>query len=217
MIQIVAVTAPRPIGGLETLEDTEGRVAIAYKHVDEQPDTTVRTITDHVACLTRMMEGGPLIPARFPTLVQDTGSLESWLDKHALELAEELAALDGCVEVGIRGIAKQQPDKPAAGSSGREFMAKKLESQRQAESAQLAVAHAVEHAHQILQDASVRSVHEPGSPSASFLVRKEDARSFQGKVGQVDTGRTVRIFCTGSWPPFSFVRTPFPRLEVVHA
>jgi gas vesicle protein GvpL/GvpF len=154
-------------------------------------------VVDEVAAL-----NAAVLPARFGRGYADAEALRRAVGPSTDVLRDALARVRGCLELGLRVLAKPE-GSALTGESGREYMLGRLEERRRVE--QLAdELHAPLAA---LARAETRSVGTTPQLvlSASYLVPREDLDAFQAALRELELAHpAVTIACTGPWPPYSF-------------
>ena len=182
----------------------------------------------HDEILVRALEGGPVVPLRFGTILRTTADVAKLLDRHAAALEELLASLAGKSEWGVKFLRRpaggEKPkDRPRTGTDylkGRQRQhARRNESGRR----QRAV---VEAGQERLRKLSADAVAAPARAAADgepavvasdfYLVSDAGLDRFRAEVRALSAeavaeGLDVRL--TGPWPAYHFARldlTPEP-------
>lgn len=183
----------------------------------------------HSRVLEAALEHGTVLPMRFGVVVPDDETLrERLLDGHREDLAAQLAAMDGKVEIALKGVYDEEAilreliasdreiarlrdaiaGKPEAATYYDrirlgELVAAAFAARQQADSAAI-----VEELRPHAVDVRVGApVHERMALNASFLVEREGLPAFDravDAVGEREAGR-MRLRYTGPLPPHSFV------------
>jgi Gas vesicle synthesis protein GvpL/GvpF len=142
-----------------------------------------------------------LLPAQLGRGFRDDEELSDALRAQAQELGERLQQVRGCVEFGLRALAKDASEGETATGSG--YMRARLDDLRR-------------------QDRLVAELHEPlaslarestlhrgpaGEIRAAYLVEGESADAFRKAAERAEGLPAVMVVCTGPWAPYSFAGT----------
>jgi Gas vesicle synthesis protein GvpL/GvpF len=201
-LYLYGITDRRPAlpEGLRAVE--VGSVAGVY--AEREPEApTGEALWRHEAVVERLLEQGPVLPARYGTALADVGRLREELEGRAASFGRALDLVRGRVELGVRAAWPDRPGDPARATSGREYLAVKLEQQRAAEQATGDV-------HEPLARLAVAATVEVGhlpclSLAAAYLVDEDQVERFRSEADRLASDLDgVRLACTGPWPPYSF-------------
>jgi hypothetical protein len=213
-----AALLPAGVEGFSVSLMAEGGLAAAYSLV---PDQCVTPTVPRAAAYARVVEAlhqvGPVLPFRYGCFLECEPDLAELLRARRREFEASLAAVEGCVEMGLR-VLLESPPGPAGGSpgaapdaaSGRAYLASRadyyaLEDARSEQAARTADA-----LRRAFQDLFVKAHVEhlgPGAPrplSLFFLVRKENVGPFRDRFQQLQRRRSELMLLTGPWPPYNF-------------
>jgi gas vesicle protein GvpL/GvpF len=172
--------------------EVEGVVGIAGA-VEATPEPIAAAAVAHgrvVEALAGLAD--PVLPARFGSVHPSPEALADALASNSDALAAALRAVEGCVEVGVRGIPSA-PEPENAPANGREY----LERRR-------AAVGLVERVHEPLAAQARAARLERGSGfAASYLVPREELDAFLDAVREAD-GPELALVSSGPWPPYSF-------------
>jgi hypothetical protein len=197
------------------------------------PDAYLEAGRDELFAHSRVLEAalakGTVLPMRFGVVIPDEGTLrEELLEGHGEELRGQLAAMDGKVELALKGLYDEAAvlreivgsDSEIAGL--REQIAGKPEAATYFERIRLGELIAAAYAERQERDAAAivealrpqaaavrvgEPVHERMAVNASFLVERERLAGFDRaieEIGRTEAGR-IRFTVTGPLPPHSFV------------
>src|SRR5437868_15206200 len=125
---------PGESGALELVQVDESVDAVASEVGDGARDADRAAVLQHAGVvdeLTRMNEA--VLPARFGPSYADADALRSAIRSRREQLVEALERVRGCVEVGLRVFDPAAASEPDAGTSGRDYMVRRLERVRAAE------------------------------------------------------------------------------------
>jgi Gas vesicle synthesis protein GvpL/GvpF len=190
-----------------------GLTAIVSEHADVDAAGGEEAVLAHARVAERVAgDGRAVLPARFGRVYADEPSLTRALDERRGALEQALAAVSGCVELGLRAIASDDAGAPAAAAaapSGGAYMRALLE--REHASARLADA-----IHRPLAGLARRS--ERGTAetsrlvfSAAYLVPTDGVEAFRSTLAEIqDDHPELTLVCTGPWPPYSFASIEAP-------
>jgi hypothetical protein len=218
------------IGGSPVrLISCDGVAALANPLRDSSPELGRDELLMHAAVLEAALAEGTVLPMRFGTVIESEEAVKSGLLKrHAAELREELARLEGKIELRIRAVYEQEsllrevvsgnPEIARRRSQlkGRstdatyydqielgELVAQEIQRKRERDAEQLLatlspLAEAV--------DVS-EAPHERIALNASFLVDRGRIREFDAVLDKIAAAQAdrMRLKYTGPLPPHSFV------------
>jgi hypothetical protein len=179
---------------------------------------TAENVWRHEQVVERLMGDQAVLPARFGTVLADTGALDEVLAHNLDRLTEALNRVRGCVELGVRVLA---PPKQATAAThdvatGRSYLQSRLEADRARRHDEAQAAGVASRLHEQLRagarDGTMRVLPSPQFlMTGAYLVPRRRAENFRRRV--VDAGRVdpaLRLLCTGPWPPYHFV----PKLDL---
>lgn len=169
----------------------------------EQLQPTEETLWAHEAVVETLLAEGPVLPARFGTVLPSVERLRAELDDRREEFAAALEFVRGRVELGVRAV---WPERTVAGDvpkSGRAYLAQKL---GQHQSAADAAASLHEPLARIAVADTVEIEHEPClALVGSYLVERDDVGRFRDEADRLAKRlEGIRLACTGPWPPYTF-------------
>lgn len=204
---------PAGIGGVAPILVDSGGLACA---VSETADTAIAPepsqIWRHQEVVAALMEGRPVLPLRFGTMVEDAAACLRLLTRHHDVLSAQLDRVRHCVEFALRvtGMPEMADTAlgPVSGSAGLGPGATHLRTLSRQKRGW--PASTVEFPHDGLTAHAVERLLWARSPSqldlrASFLVRRHSTSLFLGNVSSLQRLRPdLGITVTGPWPPYSF-------------
>ncbi len=160
----------------------------------------------HEEVVEALMQDRDVLPARFGTVLEDEETAARVLaDRHG-ELARALASIRGSVELSVRVLATaQKPAQPSSRQSANG--AQYLRARARTVAEQERVARAINEPLAAAARAHVkRRTSLPGELlRGAYLVRQENVSDFARLVAELqDKIPTLRLLCTGPWPPYSF-------------
>jgi hypothetical protein len=156
----------------------------------------------HEQVVRAIMQGGPVLPMRFGTLMPDDEALRAVLVARREEFARSLERVRGRVELGLRAQWKETPAKPPA-DSGHAFMHAKLECHTAARAL-------AERLHDPLAataaDARCTLVADDATAlAAAYLVDRGRAAAIRRRAEALGAAcPEADVLVTGPWPPYSF-------------
>jgi hypothetical protein len=241
MIYVYAITAGAPSPA--TLESARGiddaaldargprSVSAVYSAVEMSPRPSRESAVRHERVVERLMAKRTVLPARFGTVLRDAAALDEVLATNHERLVQGLERVDGCVELGVRvlwdaeGERVEEPaELPAGGGPGRAYLAARAAEERQRRRVEARAGELAANLNNLLRpgarDGVVRVPPDPRFVMAgAYLVAREKVAEFRHAVE--DAARvfeTLRLLCTGPWPPYHFVpELSPPAAEVRHA
>ncbi len=169
---------------------TRGRLRAVLSDHDAAPAPEVENLWAYEEAVERLMESGPLLPARFGTTADADAEIEAMLDDRHDELIRTLAHVGGAVELAIRPApaeTAETAEAPAPPQTGTEYMRDRLAQERQTEQLERATA------------AFVRARTRRANSARAYLVERRHVSEFVAQASAL--GLTI----TGPWPPYSFV------------
>ncbi|HET7209356.1 MAG TPA: GvpL/GvpF family gas vesicle protein [Terriglobales bacterium] len=143
----------------------------------------------------------PVVPFRFPTVLQDETELAGHLSEHAAEYHAALSRLQGLAQVEIRiRSAAASPLEPSH-ISGTQYLR-----QRQSLYGELEVASQAIHAavSPLLKAWKVRSASDHVRCFA--LVERDKVKEIESSLSAVQISSTVAVRVSGPWPPTEFLK-----------
>lgn len=219
------------IGGapLELIAAGEEVAALTSVAPGEYLEAGREELLTHSRVLEAALEEGTVLPMRFGVVVPDEGALrERLLDQHRDELTAELKAMDGKVEIAIKGLYEEdailreivagdpQIARLRAQTAGKPEAAAYYERVQLGELVAGAFAALGERdSAAIVEDLRPHAtavavgapIHERMVVNASFLVERSSLPEFDRaveEIGKREAGR-IRLRYTGPLPPHSFV------------
>jgi hypothetical protein len=159
----------------------------------------------HEEVVEALMEDRDLLPVRYGTRVEDEAAAVQVLRERCPELANALDRVRGAVELSVRalGEGEEQVADPAEAASGTDYM----RAQARAAAAQASTLNAVHEPLSLLARASMQRPQGGAGDllRSAYLVDRHAVRRFIARVRELDRALpTVRLLCTGPWPPYSF-------------
>jgi hypothetical protein len=231
MIYVYAITGgvppPQTLAGLAGFDDgpiaaleSDG-IAAVHSPVAAAPRPSRDALLHHERVVERLMADRPLLPARFGTLLRGEAALVHVLALNRDRLTAGLERVRGCVELGVRVLwaADPQVDDPAGESpppsegegAGRAYMLARAARERQRQRTEARAAELAASLNRMFlpsaRDGAVRVLPTPPFVLAgAYLVPRERATAFRATVDEAGAAfRSLRILCTGPWPPYHFV------------
>lgn len=179
--------------------------------VNETPNRVVvpepTEVWRHQRVIAALIEGGPALPLRFGTLVEDATGCRRLLVRHRDALRAQLDRVRHCVEFALRvsGLREEVgSDIAAGGGPGSSYLRALARREAGWPPSTAAFPHDRLAAH-----ATDRLLWpRPASQldlRASFLVAKPQVSAFLADLSALQRARPdLGITCTGPWPPYSF-------------
>jgi hypothetical protein len=195
VIELVAITdaagSPPERPPLRLVQS--GRLAAVCAPAQER-ELTPEALWERERLVESLMEERDLLPVRYGTRVRDEREAERALSEREHELSEALDRVRGAVELSVRAIGDRSP--PA---SGTEFIRGRAE-----------VAALHERLSLVARDGARRPARAAGELlRAAYLVDRGALDDFVSLVErlQAESEGSLRLLCTGPWPPYSFTST----------
>jgi hypothetical protein len=144
-----------------------------------------------------------LLPARFGRGYAGRDALAEAIKDRDAQIREALERVRGCVEIGLRVFDEAGGTNGAEGSSGREYMLRRLDEVRATERL------AAELHERLAAAARASTSRVLATPqlllSAAYLLPRAKVEPFQVAVEEAEHEWPDFTFvCTGPWPPYSF-------------
>ncbi|MDQ0346118.1 GvpL/GvpF family gas vesicle protein [Ancylobacter vacuolatus] len=202
---------PPGIGGASPLFVESHGLACA---VSEAADATIAPepsqIWRHQEVVAALMEGPPVLPLRFGTVVEDSAACLRLLARHHAELCAQLDRVRHCVEFALRvaGLPELPDPDPSSNLAGpgpgTSHLRTLVRRERGWPGSSAAFPHDTLTTHAASRLLWARSPSQPDL-RASFLVQRRSASAFLDDVGALQRLRPdLGITVTGPWPPYSF-------------
>jgi hypothetical protein len=162
-----------------------------------------------------------VVPLRYGCLLEGEADVRGLLQTRRAEFTASLAALTGCVEMGLRllpahapceggGGAASAPRGPAACSSGTAYLAAR-QARQAADTARRRQAGVIaEGVRRTFSPVAVRFAAETPPARATdplsfhFLIRRTDGPRFEDIFRHFQAGSPDPMLLTGPWPPYHF-------------
>lgn len=177
----------------------------------------------HEAVMETLMTDRAVLPVRFGTLLADEDAVQSVLAAHYADFSANLNRVRGRVEIGLRvlwdGDGSRSPNvggrRPLTDRvptlSGRSYMLARLEEERRAQAWNRRAKALAMEIHKPLAHLATESTQQVlVTPrlllTAAYLIGREQVAVLQQEVEALgNTHPSLRLLCTGPWPPYSFV------------
>ena len=188
---------------------------------------TAENVWRHESVIEAVMRDRTLLPARFGTVFADEQALGDTLSRNRDALTGALVRVRGCVELGVRLIWRQNDHvtpgaatdphsaalaEQSAGGPGRAYMLARLADERHRRAREQLAHTCAGEVHRELaalsREATLRVLAARGAASSgAYLVERDRVEEFRARVARVATGAdaSLRLLCTGPWPPYHFV------------
>ena len=182
-----------------------GLVALTSEH-DTMPAPLEEDLWRFEHVIESGLLSGPILPARFGTLLETVQAVEQMLQTRGRELHDKLERVRGAVELSVRGVWPEAAEPVAAGAAatGTEYLQARLEPQRRAQQ----IADRLQARLEVRARASrVQILTRTRVPvTAAFLVDHGTEAEFLRAVSRLDAELAdTELVCTGPWPAYSFV------------
>lgn len=208
MIELYAITEHPgpPLPEIAPLAEvpTRGLAVICGPADDGEP--TPERMWRHEEVLEALMADRDVLPVRYGTRAPDPDAAARAVAARYEELRSALAFIRGAVELAVRAIDVEQRSAPAQAQparSGTEYL-------RAGARKTGAETHAARAIHEpLLASSRAGELKQPRVAGevlrASYLVEAEGVQAFVALLERLERANpTLRISCTGPWPPYSF-------------
>lgn len=205
-------TLPAGIGGaVPVFVETHGLACAVSAAADATIAPEPSQIWRHQEVVAALMEGRPVLPLRFGTVVADAAAGLRLLASHHAELSAQLGRVRHCVEFALRvtGFAEHADPSLDAGplsgtGPGASHLRTLVRRERGWPTSSDAFPHGTLNTHAQSRLLWARSPSQPDL-RASFLVHRRSAAAFLDDVAALQRLRPdLGITVTGPWPPYSF-------------
>jgi hypothetical protein len=210
MIYLYAVTESPPQGfrglGLDgepvvSLDCNGLYLAHSFHGEAFQPPVTPEALWAHEGVVDELLEGGPVLPFRFGTMLPDRVTAEAHVERERQRFGRILAELRGRVELAVRVLVPEDRADEAA-DDGAGYLA-----------ARARALHAHDHVLAPLESLAAASSRRHADAArvtrASYLVARDDVERFASAVRELQESHPdLALSCTGPWAPYSFVGEP---------
>jgi Gas vesicle synthesis protein GvpL/GvpF len=185
------------------VEELDGLDAVVGELGRERIEPTEEAVLAHariVEELTAVNEA--VLPARFGRGYQNAQALRVAVAEQGDALRQALDRVRGCLELGLRVLAKPG-DAAGPAQSGREYMLGRLDQRRRAE-------RLADEVHGPLAELARADTRTVGATpqlllSAAYLVPRDTVDRFRSTLTELETAHPeLSLACTGPWPPYSF-------------
>jgi len=169
----------------------------------EPQEVSAETLWRHEEVVEALMRDRDLLPVRYGTMLEDDAAVALALDARGAELGIALDRVRGAVEVSVRAVTAGVEDDLGVATTGVGY----LRAKARASMAREGVARSLHEPLAALARAAVQR--PPGPPDellrAAYLVDCEAIGAFTRLVAGLDERHhSLRLLCTGPWPPYSF-------------
>jgi len=208
------------LAGLELQSAAYQELAVIFS---QTPDSTIppnsANIWRHEAIVEALMADRTVLPVRFGTILEHTGSLQNLLASAYPTLLADLKRLAGRFEVSLQvrwiepEIQGTAPAKRIEAKSGIDYMLARLEQERQEKVIREKAERSANAVHDLLSrlacEARCQAAPTPGLVlKAAYLIEREQFQTFRQAVDSLPEtgpfGEELDFLCTGPWPPYSF-------------
>lgn len=192
-----------PIAAIVSDQDEEHPEATAGA-VREHPDATASAVREFERIIERLMDGYPILPAQFASMLPDEAAVRAMLRARRKDLVRRLDRVRGAVELGLRARWRGRLTAPSGERSLSidDYLRDRLELRQSARR----VASELDPLAALARSCRRALAPRPELPVLNaYLVDRTRVSEFVAMVeeldGQLDE---VELVCTGPWPPYSF-------------
>jgi hypothetical protein len=223
---IYCITSPLPEGiniGITGM-DGEKVFAIYYKDICALVSKSMKTSCEpnlenlrcHEKVAASAMEFCSVLPLSFSTICRDEDSIRTLLEKYYNQFKENLAKIQGKVELGIKIFYKfnfeeeNKQDKTQC-LDPKEYMKRKYGIYQERKKQMESITKAADEIHSILSNMAHESIYEKPFKNnlvfnGAYLVGKEDIEKFSKRVAEIRPRHSeYKIIYSGPWCPYHFV------------
>ena len=202
MILLYAVTCA-PAAEVDGLESFAGdQVSVLYEPRDEPPEQTFGEVLRFGRRIQLLARGGPLLPIRFGTLVDDHEQLRGLVSENESAWARQLGHVAGhcelIVHLEIPGQRSGEEHRPYA--SGADYLRRRAAA---AQARRDVVEGLLDNVRRRVKDH--RPLPRTEEERLALLVPEQDAAAVRESVEQwARSSDELGVKISGPWPPFSF-------------
>jgi len=187
----------------------------------------------HEAVVEALMVDRAVLPVRFGTVLANGTTVQAALTEHNADFVAALKHVCGRVELGLRVLWEDNEGWASAAnhqaigkrsrqrtvSDGRSYLLARLEEDRRFQAwrqrAELLATELHAHLSRLAAESTKQVLVTPRLLlTAAYLVERDRVAAFQQEVKALSaTYPTLRLLCTGPWPPYSFVTAEVPTAE----
>lgn len=190
----------------------EPLLAVVSEHAGTAPEPSANTLTAYERIVSRLMDRGAILPARFGSVVDDEPEVRALLQRRRDDLLARLRRVRGAVEISLRASSREatrprsdgsRPQSDCRGTqSGTAYLRERLELRQSARR----VAGELDSLKPLALSSRRTLAPRPDVPLLdAYLVEKERVDEFVALVERIGVGLDdVDLVCTGPWPPYSF-------------
>ena len=200
--------------------DADGVAAVFSECAGESIPPTPQNVLRHEHVVEALMSRLAVLPVRFGTVLRGPRALGDLLSLNRNPILTALTRVSGCVELGVRVLANQPPERPTPPqTSGRAYLIAKLRNEQARRDFERSAAETAADVHARLTplaaDASMRVTPTPRFlMTGAYLLRRDAVDPFRRLVAELsESDPRPRLLCTGPWPPYHFV----PELQIPEA
>ena len=231
MIYVYAITAGNPppealaamrgFGDAPLRAQGEGGMSVVYAHIASSPRPARETAVAHERVVEHLMADRAVLPARFGTVLRDEAALDDVLALNHERLTAGLERVRDCIELGVRVLWQGEDPTPSAGpkedvpsgdeTAGRAYLMARAEKERQRLRTEAQAGELAANLNRLFlpcaRDGVVRVLPTPQFVMAgAYLVPRGQVAEFRTRVQEAGAAfQTLRLLCTGPWPPYHFV------------
>ena len=180
--------------------------------VSEEPSElrpTEEALLSYEQVMERLMALMPVLPVRFGTVVADDSAVTALLHERRSEFASALSFVQGAVELIVQAEWPEPCHDPDPARPGTDYMRSRLAAHRRSRDLERSIELSL--ADVARATASRTPVESASAFKASYLVAAGDVAEFLRRLAELDRStEDVTFWCTGPWPPYSFVTAGTP-------
>jgi gas vesicle protein GvpL/GvpF len=181
----------------------EGFELVVSQSKKELQEVSEEAVLTHANVVEELMgRSRAVLPARFGRAFTGEKELSDAVRTKAAGLESGLTRVRGCVEFGLRVLAREARRENSQPLSGREYMRARLAEATERDRLS-------EELHEPLTRLSRTSTRFGGAGAellqAAYLVPEENAVAFREYLRRLETAYPrLALICTGPWPPYTF-------------
>jgi hypothetical protein len=179
-----------------------GGLAALYGPADDT-EVSAETLWRREEVVEALMQDRDLLPVRYGTRLSDEQALARAIGERRDQLAAALDRVRGAVELSLRVVPAERPERLSLADSGAEYLQAKVRAEEARAGARSSIHEPLA---KLARDSVMRVPREPSELiRAAYLVDRPAVGEFSSLVGRLQEANPgLGLLCTGPWPPYSF-------------
>lgn len=194
-LESVGETGNRGVGGSVVQSHVHGalRYFVSWLPAENMPPVAMAA-REVLAVVNDVFSRGPVLPFRYPTVLQQQAELVNLAAERGESFADFLRYVGMRVQMDVR-LTVGKPDDPP--SSGRAYLASRIQAKDR-------LRQASEQCRQLAEVGDWRAVQRGGNLVCHALIGRDEVISFQERMRRLDLPGGMKAIVSGPWPPAGF-------------